>query len=429
MIAAPNSGSGKTVITLALLRALRQIGKQVGALKVGPDYIDPGFHRLASGRACLNIDAWAMRPQMIAQQVSKASEDAELIIAEGVMGLFDGAADGTGSTAELALALGLPVILVVDVSAQSTSVAAVIKGFNEFRDDIDILGVIFNRVGSDRHQQILKNAMIDLSIPVIGFIPRDKLFSLESRHLGLIQADEVEALDQQIDASASLLQKHMDLDALMTLARPVSCDSPVSMPTTPPPGQRVAVASDPAFSFIYDHILDDWLGAGASIAKFSPLADEAPNKDADAIYLPGGYPELHAVQLASNNVFLNGLRECAERGAVLYGECGGFMVLGKSLTDRDHQTYEMAGLLPVATSFADPKLCLGYRKINLIEDGPLGRKGTSFRGHEFHYSTQIEADGDPLFSASDALGIDLGPLGCRVNNVMGSYIHLIDSAV
>ncbi len=426
LIAAPSSGSGKTVITLALLRALKRAGRAVCSLKIGPDYIDPGFHTLASGRACLNLDGWAMRPSTRTDQTTRAAEGSEFVIAEGVMGLYDGAADGTGSSADLAAELNFPVILIVDVSGQSTSAAAIVSGLKNFRDDIDVTGVIFNRVGSDRHEQMLRDAMTGVPINILGCLPRDDSLTLDSRHLGLVQAEELSEIETRIDAAASLAERHIDLDALVSCGQTKNFAEAEPTAALPPIGQEIAVAADKAFSFCYPHILNGWQNSGATISTFSPLADEMPPKDCDAIYLPGGYPELHAEQIAANRTFLNGLRQAAEPGAVIYGECGGFMVLGESLTDRDNKTFAMAGLLPVRTDFSKPRLHLGYRKIQLLADGPLGKSGAGYRGHEFHYSTQTTKSGDSLFVAHDALDKEIGPLGCRAGSVMGSYIHLID---
>ena len=426
LIAAPSSGSGKTVITLALLRALRRAGWAAGSLKIGPDYIDPGFHRLASGQPCLNLDGWAMRPSTRADQTARAAEGSDFVIAEGVMGLFDGAADGTGSSADLAAELNLPVILIVDVSGQSASAAAIVSGFRNYRDDIDIVGVIFNRVGSDRHEQILRDAMATVPVDILGYLPRDESLNLDSRHLGLVQAEELTKIGSRIDDAATLIERHINLEALTSLGQQIRISKAKQTEALPPIGQIIAVTADKAFSFCYPHILRGWQNSGATISTFSPLANEMPSKDCDAIYLPGGYPELHAEKIAANQTFLSGLRQAAERGVAVYGECGGFMVLGESLTDSDGKMHEMAGLLPVATDFSKPKLHLGYRKIQLLADGPLGKSGTEYRGHEFHYSTQTTKSNDSLFTARDALYNELGPVGCRVGSIMGSYIHVID---
>lgn len=433
VIAAPSSGSGKTTITLGLLRSFARDNIPVSSFKVGPDYIDPGFHAAASGRPCLNIDTWAMRPETTTALFAAVSADAQIVLGEGVMGLFDGAqvaaGKSSGSTADTAAALGLPVILVVDAGAQAQSAAAVVHGFATFRDDVTVAGVIFNRVGSPRHADMLTSAAVPLGIPVLGCVPRNPDIAVPDRHLGLVQASEMAALDRFLDAAADLVSAHVDLPALRGLmtdpgARPVAePPSPV-----PPLGQRIAVASDDAFRFSYRHVIDGWQAAGADILLFSPLADEAPGAAADAVYLPGGYPELHAGLLAGNRKFLDGLRSAADRSAAIYGECGGFMVLGDELTDADGKAHAMAGLLPLRTSFAERRMHLGYRNATLLGDTPLGVVGTVYGAHEFHYAGILEQGGgaEPLFSVTDAAGTDLGRAGLRVGNAMGSFIHLVD---
>ena len=428
VIAAPSSGCGKTIITLALLRAFRRAGLRPASLKIGPDYIDPGFHRAASGGACRNYDPWAMRPETLDDQLAHVAANSDVVIAEGVTGLFDGAADGTGSTADAANRLEWPILLVADVHGQGASVAALVEGFARHRADTRIAAVIFNRVGSVRHRDILSAAMAQTGIPILGMIPRDAAFALPDRHLGLIQADELAGLDRQIDRAAMLIEAEIDSNALLAFAAPIvpRPDREHAVPV-PPPGQRIAIARDDAFSFAYPHVLEGWRRAGAAVSFFSPLADETPAADCDAVYLPGGYPELHAGRLGGNETFLNGLRGAAAARATLFGECGGFMVLGESLTDRDGQCIAMAGLLPVRTSFAEPRLQLGYRKLTLREDSFLGSRGSEYRGHEFHYSSQIGAKpATPLFAATDAAHKTIPAAGCRQGTIMGAYIHLID---
>lgn len=428
VLAAPSSGCGKTVITLALLRAFSRAGMRPGSLKIGPDYIDPGFHRAASGGECRTYDPWAMRRETLDDQSAHVAAQCEIVIAEGVTGLFDGAADGTGSTADAANRLGWPIVLIADVRGQGASVAALVEGFARHRDDTKIVAVIFNRVGSSRHRDILRAAMAPTGIPILGMIPRDPALALPERHLGLTQAEEQPELNRQIDRAAAVIEAEIGLNALLDCAAPIASvvDRGDSFPM-PPPGQYIAVARDEAFSFIYPHVLDGWRKAGATISFFSPLADDAPAVGSDAVYLPGGYPELHAGRLSKNEVFLNGLRQAASEKVTLYGECGGFMVLGDSLTDRDGQRFDMAGLLPIRTSFAEPRLQLGYRKLALHDDSFLGKKGAEYRGHEFHYSSQIGPEPpNPLFTATDAVDKAIPPAGCRRGTVMGAYIHLID---
>jgi cobyrinic acid a,c-diamide synthase len=432
IVGAPASGSGKTTITLALLRALRRQGFGVGSFKVGPDYIDPAFHARASGRPCPNLDAWAMRIETLAGLVDRLVEDADLVLGEGVMGLFDGAADGAGSTADLASLLDLPVILVVDASGMGGSAAALVEGFSRYRDDVEVAGIIFNRVASERHAAVLRRACDDrFAQPVLGCVPPSPELRLPERHLGLVQAEEVADLERLLEAGADLIARHLNLARLQRLARPFGLGlyGPPPCPLRPI-GQCIALASDAAFAFAYPATIEGWREAGAEILPFSPLADERPDTAADAVYLPGGYPELHAGRLAANGIFLEGLRQAARRGGFVYGECGGFMALGDRLVDREGRSHAMAGLLPIATSFAEPRLHLGYRRMRLLEAGPLGQAGATFRGHEFHYASLIEAgDAPALFEATDARREPLGTHGARIGAVCGSFLHLIDRVV
>ncbi|MGQ0484208.1 MAG: cobyrinate a,c-diamide synthase [Hyphomicrobiales bacterium] len=416
VIAAPASGSGKTVVTLGLLRALRNRSLRVASAKVGPDYIDPAFHAAASGRPCFNLDPWAMGRSHITALLAALALDSELIVIEGVMGLFDGPDGARGSTADLAEDLGLPVLLVVDASQQSQSIAALVHGFATYRPAVKLAGVVLNRVASNRHEAILRQA---LGSQVIGALRRDDSLALPSRHLGLVQAEEHQALEHFVETAASAVARETNLNLLLTIASQVS-DESVICGNLPPLGQRLAVARDQAFAFAYPHLLHSWRQSGAEILPFSPLAGEAPAPDADAIFLPGGYPELHAGRLAANSVFLGGLRSA--KGPI-YGECGGFMVLGEGLIDKDGNSHAMAGLLPLTTSFATRKLSLGYRQLRPLPGAPWN---APLRGHEFHYST-IAAEGhaDRLFAAGDAAGSDLGAIGLRRGKIMGSYAHVI----
>ncbi len=428
IIAAPASGSGKTTVTLGLLRTLVRAGLKVSSFKVGPDYIDPGFHEAATGQPSLNLDSWAMRSGTLEHLLRGLSLGDHIVVGEGVMGLFDGAESGQGSTAEVADLTGLPVMLVVDASAQAQSVAPLIHGFQTWDRRVTIGGTIFNRVGSERHARLLRTAVETLDIPVMGCLSRSPGLDLPSRHLGLVQASEIGQLEQIIEKAADLVESNLDIEALLSIAsRPVTADSACPRPPLPPLGQRIAIARDDAFRFSYPHVIDGWRLAGASILPFSPLADQPPHATCDAVYLPGGYPELHAGSIAGNQRFMRGLRDCAERGDIIYGECGGYMVLGESLTDQDGAAHRMAGLLPLATSFAEPRLHLGYREVELSDDGPLGPAGLRLRGHEFHYATLVrENAAERLFRARDSSGKSLGMAGLRRKTVMGSFIHLID---
>ena len=441
IIAGVASGSGKTTVTLALLGALARRGVAVAPFKCGPDYIDPVFHAAAAGRPCYNLDPWAMRHSTLATIIKTATRGAGggngngVAITEGVMGLFDGARGGAGSTAALARWSGWPVVLVMDASGLAQSAAAVLQGFRDHDPAVHIAGVIFNRTGSRGHEQLLAEACAPLGIPVLGNLRRDANLVLPERHLGLVQAGEHPALDTFLERAATLAAATLDLDGLLALAAaPARGAAPARNANTatplPPPGQRIAVAQDRAFAFCYRAVLDGWRRAGAEVLPFSPLADEAPQARADAVFLPGGYPELHAAQLAASRRFHAGMREAATRGAAIYGECGGYMTLGRTLVDADGVSHPMLGLLPVQTSFATPRMTLGYRRLRLHRDTALGVRGAAFRGHEFHFATVEnlqETPDTPLFQVADVNGQALGASGAVEGTVFGSFLHLVDA--
>ncbi len=430
IVAAQASRTGKTLVTLALIRALVRQGLRVAGAKAGPDYIDLAYHAAAGADPCFNLDIWAMRESTLSALAGALGAEADIVICEGVMGLYDAAADGTGSTADLALLTGWPVLFVEDVRGKGASVAAVIGGFKDMRRDLPFAGVLLNRVGGEGHRRILSEALTRTlpDLPIFGMLPRDDALVLPDRHLGLVQAGEHRNLDAFLDRAAELLADNADLDALRTAAHPGKAAASTAMPL-PPLGQHIAVARDDAFAFSYAAVLAGWRAQGAELSFFSPLQDEAPDGRANAVYLPGGYPELHAGRLAASRRFLGGLCTAAARGAAVIGECGGYMVMGRGLVDDGGVRHEMAGLLPLETSFASRRLHLGYRRAVLQRDAPLGRRGAAFNGHEFHYATiTAEGPGAPLFTVSDARGVNHGAIGLVDGRVAGSFIHLIDSA-
>ena len=439
VIAAPRSGAGKTTVTLGLLRALRRRGHAVQPFKCGPDYIDPAFHEIAAGRPSYNLDTWAMGADRIAALAATTSTDANMAVVEGVMGLFDGAAargrSGSGTTADLASLLGWPVVLVLDVMGQTETAAAVAFGCARYRDDIEIAGVILNRVASERHISLIAPAFERIDLPVFGTILRDDNIALPERHLGLVQARETATLDRRLDKLADVIDASIDVETVRRSARPAKVlpmtaggPSNQSKHYPPPPGQRIALAQDLAFSFIYPHLLWQWRSMGAEIIPFSPLADEAPDANADAVWLPGGYPELHAGNLASAHVFRSGVRKLAARSVPIHGECGGYMVLGRGLEDADGNKHEMTGLLGLETSFAKRKLHLGYRRARLQVACSLGAKGTEVFGHEYHYATTVSTVGEPLVDCTDASGAEVPEQGARQGSTTGTFFHLIDGA-
>ena len=399
-------------------------GLTIQSAKAGPDFIDPAFHAAATGKECINLDPWAMRPGYLR---SLASDDTRMLVVEAMMGLFDGGADGSGSAADLAILLGLPVVLVVDASKQSHSIAALVHGFCTFRKDIEIAGVILNKVGSARHETMLREALDAQDVPVFGCIMRNDDLALPERHLGLVMAGEHQDLDRFLDGAADLIEQSVDMDLLIELHQEKPSDHLSNAAALLPPGQKIAIARDQAFAFCYPHLMNGWKSHGAELTFFSPLNDEAPTLDCDCVYLPGGYPELHAERLASNQNFKNGIGRAATNGAFVCGECGGYMVLGQGLIDREGKRHEMTGLLPLVTSFHNRKLSLGYRLAQPLSDLPFASKTTFLTTHEFHYST-IDRTGtaNALFHAEDARGQDLGLCGMHIGNVAGSYLHVID---
>jgi cobyrinic acid a,c-diamide synthase len=439
IIAAPRSGAGKTTVTLGLLRALARRGLAVQPFKCGPDYVDPAFHEAAAGRPSFNLDTWAMASDLVATLATGMSTGADLSIVEGVMGLFDGAAgrgqSGSGTTADLASLLGWPVVLVLDVSGQTETAAAVALGCARYRDDVDIAGVILNRVASERHLSLITPGFDRIKMPVFGAILRDDRTVLPERHLGLVQAQEIPTIDQRLDGLAEIIDAAIDVDAIRQSARPAKVlpaaggkRSDRSSRQLRPPGQRIALAQDIAFSFMYPHLLGQWRGAGAEIIPFSPLADEAPDAAANAVWLPGGYPELHAGTLASAQNFREGLRKFARRSVPIHGECGGYMVLGRGLEDARGRKHEMTGLLGLETSFSKRKLHLGYRRARLRAACCLGAEGTELFGHEFHYASTVSASGDALVDCQDASGAEVSEQGARQGATTGTFFHVIDRA-
>lgn len=431
IIAASRSGGGKTTVTLALLAALVRRGLRIQAAKVGPDYIDPRFHEAATGRQSFNLDSWAMPPSLIDALMGGASAGADLLVIEGAMGLFDGIPAKprrTGATADIAARLSLPVLLVIDVAGQSQSAAALLRGFASHDPEVRIGGVVLNKLGSERHQRLIAGAVEALGIPILGAIPRDAGLALPERHLGLVQAREHGDLAARLTQLAAMAERHLDLDGIVKRARPPRLSPAQAEAPLSPPGMRIALAQDEAFSFVYPHVLEGWRRAGAEILPFSPLANEPPPQSCDCCWLPGGYPELHAGRIAAARRFRAGLAHFAETRPV-HGECGGYMVLGESLEDADGVTHRMAGLLGHATSFAKRKLHLGYREARLLSSSPLGKQGSRLRGHEFHYAALTDPGKDePLMELADGEGRPLGPSGGRRGTVTGSFFHAVAAA-
>ncbi|MEP5731490.1 MAG: cobyrinate a,c-diamide synthase [Sulfitobacter sp.] len=431
MISAPSSGTGKTTLMLGLLAALRAQGVAVQPFKSGPDYIDPAFHTAASGRASYNVDSWSMERSAIDGLVGNAA-GADLILAEGSMGLFDGVAIpgacGNGASADIAAHMGWPVILVLDVSGAAQSVAATALGFKTMRPDVNLAGVVLNRVASPRHEALVRVGMEQVGVKVLGVLPRRKEIEMPERHLGLVQAGEQENLPELLDEAAAFISENVDLAAIRNAAAGTLKDAPIPARVIPP-GMRIALARDDAFAFVYPHLMAGWRAAGAEILPFSPLADEPPDPSADVCWLPGGYPELQAGRLAAAETFRRGIQAFAKSKPV-HGECGGYMAMGAGLIDKDGVHHQMTGLLGLETSFAKRKFHLGYRKAKLNEAIPGHEAGAGLRGHEFHYATILDEPDAPLAKITDSNDLDVAETGSvrhfeEGGRATGTFFHLI----
>lgn len=426
LVAAPSSGCGKTTLTLGLLAALRRRGLVVAPFKVGPDFIDPGHHRAACGRVSRNLDSWMCSEAQVAQIFGRGCAGAQIALIEGVMGLFDGARGDTdsGSSAEIARMLGASVVLVVDARAQARSAAALVQGFVRFDPRLEFAGVIFNRVGSEGHAQILRQTLDSVPgmPPLLGCLPRQEELGLPERHLGLVTAEDLGGDENRFESLADWVERHLDLDALIA-AHATSAPAPFIEDSTPQAGEkqvRIAVARDAAFCFYYPENLEWLQRAGAELVFFSPLAGEGLPEGIDGLYLGGGYPELHAEALFANAAFFTEIRKQAAQGLPVYAECGGFMALAQGIDGTP-----MAGVFPVQARMFPKRRALGYREVTLVADGLLGPAGTVVRGHEFHYSDMdMPAGVERIYSLTRRAAEPAGQEGYRIGNVLGSYVHL-----
>ncbi len=428
VVAAPNSGSGKTTVALGLMAALGRRGLRVAPFKVGPDFIDPGHHRRVCGRASRNLDGWMLDRDTNRRIFARQAAAADIAVVEGVMGLFDGF-DGSseaGSTAQMAKWLGLPVLLVVDARSMARSAAALVQGFERFDPQLTFAGVLFNRVGSPRHLEYLRQALDGhVAMPCLGALGRDGRIAMPERHLGLV-TDEDRPMDQEaLSHLAKAVVRGCDLDALLAGLAPVRAAQAPPLPEPARRAVRIGVAQDRAFCFYYPENIELLEANGASIVYFSPI--DAPDlpADLDGLYFGGGYPELHAEALARNRVLRDRVLAASRSGMPIYGECGGFMYLCRDLEDAEGRRHEMTGCFPLATRMTPKLRSLGYREAVLTRPTLLGGPGRRVRGHEFHYSELVENTGEvPLaYRVSDRQGADRGE-GFQAGNTLGSYLHL-----
>lgn len=443
IIAAPQSGSGKTIITLGLMECFKRRGLRVAPFKVGPDFIDPGYHRLVCGSPSINLDGWICPPEFVRETFYHHSAGADIAVIEGVMGLFDGISgvSDQGSTAHVARITGAPVVLVVDAKSQARSAAALVKGFAEFDPRVRVAGVIFNNVASEGHARILREALetLDTTTKALGFIPRDERLHIPSRHLGLLTAEENPLPGEFLDHLAEVIKEHVDF-GLLWAAVGASYASQMlpfdGAPVDEPGGEtvRIAVARDEAFCFVYEDNLRLLRKAGAELVTFSPLRDDRLPGDIGGIYLPGGYPEVYADTLAAKQPLAEEVRNAVEAEMPVYAECGGFIYLTEGVRGQDYcsdnndksaDLFPFVGIFPITTRMLPRRKALGYREIVLTGDALIGPKGTIARGHEFHYSEMGEIPPTvPRLYRVWKSGVDLGTEGYAYKNCLASYIHL-----
>ncbi len=437
VIAAAGSGSGKTTMTLGVLAWLKSRGIKVAPFKVGPDFIDPGHHTHISGRASVNLDSWMLTRKYNQYLFENSAKDVQIALVEGVMGLFDGF-DGrseSGSTAQMAKILNLPVVLVVDAKGMARSAAAIVKGFESFDPDLNLAGVIFSRTGSLVHYEYLKTAVEDsCTTPVLGHMPRNDAIVMPERHLGLVTAEERRLSKDVVSVLVSMVDKNVDMDGLTQNLAPLSFQAGDRIPGFPgfKSGLRdkkpvIALAKDKAFCFYYKDNIDLLKAAGAKILEFSPLNDNGLPEGIDGIYFGGGYPEVFAKQLSTKKELLDQVRQASLSGMPIYGECGGFMFLSRNLTDKG-KTFPMAGCFDFSISMSKRLRSLGYREITLKKDTIIGQKGDVIRGHEFHYSS-LEDQGDSdsvqdIYQVTSRAGQDVSLKGFQIHQTLGSYMHV-----
>ena len=417
LVAAGSSGSGKTTFTLGLLRALKHRGLSVQSFKCGPDYIDPKFHELSSGRPSINLDLFMMSPEHVRAVYARHTQEADAVILEGVMGLYDGYVRMHGSSAAVAQAVGIPTVLLVDARSSAYSVGALLYGFKHFRQDTEVVGVVFNRVASENHYRFLREAAEDAGVIPLGYIPKTKLLEVPSRHLGL-SLSELQELDALPEDVAALIEKHVDIDRLLEACmrpRPALSDEEFQ-PKPTPTGRKIAVARDEAFNFIYEENIRT-LSLHGEVSFFSPLKDE-PLPECDLLYIPGGYPEFYLSELAQAERTRSSIAAYAASGGRVLAECGGMMYLCCAIRDEEGKAYPMCGVLDQEATMEGMRLRLGYRKLRLA--------GCEYRGHEFHYSSIVpQESGEATVGEQLTARDEVAPTRLyRRGNVLAGYTHL-----
>jgi cobyrinic acid a,c-diamide synthase len=429
VVAATHSGAGKTTIATALMAAFTRRGLRVQPFKVGPDFIDPGFHEIAGERKSYNLDGWMLSQAANVETFARCCSDADLAVIEGVMGLFDGrdASSESGSTAEMAKWLGAPVLLVVDASAMARSAAALVRGFADFDAGLNLAGVLFNRIGGQKHADLLREAVTGACrVTPVGSLPRSEKIALPSRHLGLTMARE-SLTAACLDEMVAWVEAHMDLDALLALARECSADlsePPMERRGEPASRVRIGLARDAAFCFYYQDNLDLLQAAGAELVEFSPIADGQLPPNIRGLYLGGGYPELHAAKLSENQAMQEAIRRFAQSGAPVYAECGGFMYLTEAIFDAAGVEHTLAGVFPTRARMKPRLAALGYLEAEAPADVLWLRAGDRIRGHQFRYSEidEMPAGIPRCLNLQGSRGA--WAEGYRNGSVLGGYAHL-----
>jgi cobyrinic acid a,c-diamide synthase len=429
LVAGTASGVGKTTVSLALMAAFRRRGNAVQAFKCGPDFLDTGHHTKICDRASRNLDTWMLSGEINRSLYAKASCDVEVVVVEGMMGLFDGVTGGReeGSAAEISKLLDLPVVLVVDAGKSGRSLAAVVKGFTTFDPALRFGGVVLNRVAGEGHFRLLEDAIKETcNLPILGWLPSETSIVIPERHLGLHTAEEFTDWEQKREQLAAFAEEHLNLDLLSQV---VACSSiRREIPTeiaVPEQCVRIGIARDKAFSFYYQDNLDSLQELGAEIVPFSPLEDSCLPSDLAALYIGGGYPELFAETLSRNTSMLAAMRAFAQTGKPVYAECGGMMYLAETLQIADGQLFPMVGLLPLAVVMTEKLTRFGYTQIEFTQDCLLGKQGTITRGHSFHYSHCTPTqDISTVYRTKYTLSGREEREGYQCGNVLGSYLHL-----
>lgn len=428
VVAAPMSGSGKTTVVTGLLAALRAQGIKAQSYKIGPDYIDPGYHSLASGRPAHNLDTWLVSKERLADIFMSTMADADVAVIEGVMGLYDGGKNGVSSTAEIAKLLNAPVLLVVNAKSMGESAAALVLGFKQYDPEVNIAGAILNRLGSDTHRAMIEEALEKLDIPVFGAIKRNDEMTMPERHLGLVPVEENERERETVEEIGRVVGASVDLERIISLAKSAPpLDEGRGFSKTAEPKVRIAVARDEAFSFYYPESLAVLRQKGADVVFFSPLKDVSLPV-ADGLILGGGFPEMFAKELYENESMRASIKAAAERGMPIYAECGGFMYLMRRMTDFEGNAFPMLGVIPGEVVMNRKLQTVGYVSAEMMEDTVLGPKGTTLRGHEFHFSSECEPKAGEDYPRAFIFRRTRNPkpyaAGYAKGNILGSYLHL-----